>query len=133
MKNTQFEKMVKAEKFAFIGTLVSEHAEVVEFLNKEAEMVSKKNAKKAESRSLSKTQKENLALVAEVTEFFKGKEGELFTASEVMEGIGKSEFSAQKASALMKKAVESGEVEKSETKKDKKVAYTAVTVEEEGE
>lgn len=134
MTNTQFEKMVKAEKFQFIATLVgAENAEVAEFLNKEAEMVIKKNAKKAENRSLSKTQKENLELVAEIAEFFKGKE-EIFTAQEVMEGIGKSEFSAQKATALMKKAVESGVAEKSEAKKEKKVAYSAVvTGEEEGE
>lgn len=129
---TTFEKMVKAEKFQFIATLV-ESAEVVEFLTKEAEMVTKKNAKKAESRTLSKTQRENLEIVAEINGFFVGKE-EIFTAQEVMEGIGKSEFSAQKATALMKKAVESGEVVKSETKKDKKVAYSAfVSSEEEGE
>lgn len=129
---TTFEKMVKAEKFQFIATLV-ESAEVIEFLTKEAEMVTKKNAKKAESRTLSKTQRENLEIVAEINGFFVGKE-EIFTAQEVMEGIGKSEFSAQKATALMKKAVESGEVVKSETKKDKKVAYSAfVSSEEEGE
>ena len=133
MTNSQFEKMVKAEKFQFIATLVgAENAEVAEFLNKEAEMVIKKNAKKAENRSLSKTQKENLELVSEIAEFLKGKE-ELFTAQEVMAGIGKEEFTAQKATALMKKAIESGVAEKAEAKKEKKVAYIAVTGEEEGE
>src|SRR5690606_14684091 len=115
------------------ATLVgAENAEDAEFLNREAEMVIKKNAKKAENRTLSKTQKENLELVAEIAEFLKGIE-ELFTAQDVMEGIGKSEFSAQKDTALMKKAVESGVAEKSEEKKEKKVAYIAVTGEEEGE
>lgn len=132
MTNTiTFEKMVKAEKFQFIATLVQD-VEVIEFLNKEAEMVIKKNAKKSENRSLSKTQKENLELVAEIADFLLGKD-ELFTAQEVMEGIGKEEFSAQKATALMKKAVESNVAKKSDKKKDKKVAYTAIHVEEEGE
>lgn len=124
MTNTTFEKMVKAEKFAFVAGLVSEHAEVVAFLTHEAEMVAKKNAKKAESRKPSKAQVENEKLVSEITEFMSGKE-ELFTAQEVMVAIGKEEFTAQKASALMKKAVETGLVVKSDSKKEKKVAYTA--------
>lgn len=126
-----FEKMVKAEKFQFIATLV-EDTEVAEFLQKEAEMVLKKNAKKAQSRSLSKTQKENLELVAEIAEFLLGKD-ELFTAQDIMQGIDKEEFSAQKATALMKKAIESNVAKKSIHKKDKKVAYIAMHVEEEGE
>lgn len=131
MTNTQFEKMVKAEKFQFIATLVGEeNAEVVAFLEQQAEMVLRKNAKKSETRTLSKTQKENAELVEQITSVLSEKKGEIFTAQEVMEMIGKSEFTAQKASALMKKATETGLVEKAEEKKEKRVAYKSV---EEGE
>ena len=134
MTNTtvKFEKMVKADKFRFVASLV-EDAEVREFLETEASRVEAKNAKR--SSKPSKAQLENEAVRDKVRELFDSLlEGTVLTADEVMSAVGHGDFSPQKATAVMKPLLADGfekvdaveamtQDAEGNTKKAKKVGY----------
>ena len=107
-------KMTKKEWFAVLVDIVngSEYADkdgALDFINHEIELLEKKSGKTGKT----KTQKENEVLVEQVydelTTFDKGMTvTELQSASEFL-----SQFSNQKLSALLKKLVDTGRVDKS--------------------
>lgn len=108
--NSVFGKMVKAEKLRFIASLVADNKEAVDFLETEAQRVENKNAKRTTKKSA--TQIENDELRQQVMLFMEDKGEQVFIADQLMEVIGKQEFSAQKATALLKGLVDGGQLEK---------------------
>ncbi len=109
-ENSVFGKMVKAEKLRFIASLVVDNEEAVAFLETEAQRVENKNAKRTTKKSA--TQIENDELRQQVMLFMEDKGEQVFIADQLMEVIGKQEFSAQKATALLKGLVDGGQLEK---------------------
>lgn len=129
-----FTEMTIAEKFVYASTLI-DNAEVASFLQERAEQTVSKNAKKAENRKPTKVQLENLVLIDKAVEWLEENainsetEVKAFSANQIFEGSQQFGFTAQKQSALLKKAIESGRVEKvdfqvTDDNGRKKVAYT---------
>lgn len=136
MTNTTktFAELTIAEKFSAIANTV-ENAEMVAFLQERAEQTVAKNAKKAQNRKPTKAQLENLVLIDKAVEWLEENainsetEVKAFSANQIFEGSQQFGFTAQKQSALLKKAIESGRVEKvdfqvTDDNGRKKVAYT---------
>lgn len=108
--------MTKVQMFNAIAEIpaVTEMEGAVDFLHKEAELVSKHNSRK--SSTPTKTQKENEAVKEKILEAMANSENAM-TATEVGKVLG---LTPQKVSALMRQLIEVGKVEKT---KDKKVTY----------
>lgn len=127
-------QLTKSDKFAMLlealnSADVANKDLLVDFVSAEKALVEKRNATRSASRKPTKTQRENEALVAEIVAFF-DVDGEAdsevaYTADEVAELVGFEDFSAQKMTALMKKAVEEGVVTKTDKadSNKKKVGY----------
>lgn len=135
MTNTKtFTEMTIAEKFNAIAEVV-ENTEMTTFLQERAEQVLNKNAKKSSSRKPTKVQLENQVFVDKISEWLENNavntatEQIVFSANQIFEGAGIFDFTAQKQTALLKKAIEQGKAIKSDVQvKDdngrKKVGYT---------
>ena len=121
--------MTKREMFNTIKeiTEVKANEEMVAFINHEIELLDKKSSKSTPT----KTQKENETLVKVVFDEL-SRIGKAVTISELqIESEVSNSFSNQKLSALMKKLVDCGRVEKTT---DKKKSYFSVATDEvEGE
>ena len=115
-------KMTKKEMFGRLieiveGANIEDTDAVVEFLNHEIELVSKKR------NGQTKTQKENEKLVEVVFEGIVNA-GHPVTVTELFKAVESDEIkSAQKVSALVKKLVDSGRIRREE---DKKRAYFTI-------
>ena len=115
-------KMTKKEMFGRLieiveGANIEDTDAVVEFLNHEIELVSKKR------NGQTKTQKENEKLVEVVFEAITNA-GHPVTVTELFKAVESDEIkSAQKVSALVKKLVDAGRVTRTE---DKKKAYFSI-------
>ena len=115
-------KMTKKEMFGRLieiveGANIEDTDAVVEFLNHEIELVSKKR------NGQTKTQKENEKLVEVVFEGI-ANAGHPVTVTELFKAVESDEIkSAQKVSALVKKLVDAGRVTRTE---DKKKAYYSI-------
>ena len=115
-------KMTKKEMFGRLieiveGANIEDTDAVVEFLNHEIELVSKKR------NGQTKTQKENEKLVEVVFEGI-ANAGHPVTVTELFKAVESDEIkSAQKVSALVKKLVDSGRIRREE---DKKRAYFTI-------
>ena len=107
--------MTKREYFEKIKGIegVANDAELVAFLDKQIELVSKKRT------SLTPAQKANAELVEKIYEYIVEVNGPVAIADIMGQFEG---MSNQKASALMKKLVDAGRVEKA--KDGKKTIYT---------
>ena len=125
-------QLTKSDKFAMLlealhSAEVANKDLLVDFVSGEKALIEKRNATRAASRKPTKAQKENEAHVAEIIEFFNevAEAGVAYTADEVGEAVGFEDFSAQKMTALMKKAIEEGAVEKVDKadSNKKKVGY----------
>ena len=84
----------------------------IAFLKERAEMHSKKNA----SRGMTATQKANLEILDTIREILAEKD-EAVTISDLIKEEPLNTYTNQKISALMKKLVDGGEVEKTSIKK----------------
>ena len=115
-------KMTKKEMFGRLieiveGANIEDTDAVVEFLNHEIELVSKKR------NGQTKTQKENEKLVEVVFEGI-ANAGHPVTVTELFKAVESDEIkSAQKVSALVKKLVDAGRIRREE---DKKRAYFTI-------
>jgi hypothetical protein len=129
-----FTELTIAEKFSSIAETVT-NSEMAEFLQERANATVAKNAKKAENRKPTKVQLENLVLIDKAVEWLEENainsetEVKAFSANQIFEGSQQFGFTAQKQSALLKKAIEQGRVEKvdfqvTDDNGRKKVAYT---------
>ena len=107
--------MTKREMFEAIKEVevVKANPEMVEFLDRQIELVSKKRT------SLTPAQKANAELVEKIYDYIVGVNGPVAIADIMGEFEG---MSNQKASALMKKLVDTNRIEKS--KDGKKTIYT---------
>lgn len=106
-------KITKREMFAKIREVVINDADMVSFIDHEIELLNKK----ASAKKPTKAQKENLALMDKVVEVL-AKFPNGATASEVLNASAEFDgMSNQKISALLKKCVEVGTVEKKTDKK----------------
>ena len=111
--------MTKKEMFARIATVNANDAEIVEFCNKEIELL---DARKASKRP-SKTQIQNAENLEVIKEVLAEAEAPMSIAEIKGADARLVEFSSQKMSALLKKLVDNGSVVKS---MDKKKAYFAL-------
>lgn len=91
-------KVTKAQMFALIAEKVADNQEMVDFLNKEIELVNKRNARK--SSKPSKKDIENEAIKASIEEVLANSEGGM-TATEIAKALD-GDFSTQKISALLR-------------------------------
>lgn len=112
--------MTKVQMFNAIAEIpaVAEMEGAVDFLHKEAELVSKRNSRK--SSTPTKTQKENEVVKANILSTLEGAEDGM-TATEVGKVLG---LTPQKVSALMKQLIADGNVEK--TKAGKSTLFSLV-------
>lgn len=109
--------MTKMEMFEAIKTAVADNAEMVAFLDKEMEMLAKRNARK--STGLTKTQKENLVIKEQILTAVNESEG--LTATAVAETVG---ISLAKATALLTQLVKANQIERKT--EGKKAVFCAV-------
>lgn len=136
MTNTTktFAELTIAEKFSAIAETV-QNQEMATFLQERANQTVAKNAKKAENRKPTKAQLENQVFVNKVSEWLEANakntatEATVFSANQIFEGAGIFDFTPQKQTAILKKAIEQGKAIKSDAQvKDdngrKKVGYT---------
>lgn len=123
-KEAQFEKMKKSEKFALaikvLETVELEGSELTvellnEFLEKEIIMNDNRNAKRSENKKLSKTQLENAEIVKSIVEYMATQEKALSSAT-ILDNLEVEYSSTQKATALLKQAMETGQVVKADKK-----------------
>jgi hypothetical protein len=114
--------MTKKEMFAHIATVNASDAEIVDFCNHQIELLENRKS----TSGSSKKDKENEALMDEVYDVITSDEfSEGGTATEIMNASETlSALSNQKVSALLRKMVDKGQVEKK--KEGKKTLWVAV-------
>ena len=110
--------MTKKEMFANIATLLADNAEVVEFCNKEIELLSKRSS----SKTPTKTQRENEGIMDTIATALASFENPVTVTELIAGGEGLDSFTNQKVSALLRKMVEAGRVVK--TIEGKKALFT---------
>ena len=115
---TSTSKMTKAQKFAMLRAIpaVAENAMLVEFIDHEVELLSKKNS--AEKKPTA----QQVANAGIVTAIIEGMEpNRLYTVTEVIKSIPQcADLTNQRVSALLRQLVEAGKVKRTE---DKRKAY----------
>ena len=114
-------KLTKAQKFAMLRAIpaVAENAMLVEFIDHEVELLSKKNS--AEKKPTA----QQVANAGIVTTIIEGMEpNRLYTVTEVIKSIPAcADLTNQRVSALLRQLVEAGKVKRTE---DKRKAYFQV-------
>ena len=116
--NTTSTKLTKAQKFAMLRAIpaVAENAMLVEFIDHEVELLSKKNS------ADKKPTAQQVANAGIVTAIIEGMEpNRLYTVTEVIKSIPAcADLTNQRVSALLRQLVEAGKVKRTE---DKRKAY----------
>ena len=114
-------KLTKAQKFAMLRAIpaVAENAMLVEFIDHEVELLSKKNS--AEKKPTA----QQMANAGIATAIIEGMEpNRLYTVTEVIKSIPEcADLTNQRVSALLRQLVEAGKVKRTE---DKRKAYFQV-------
>lgn len=114
-------KLTKAQKFAMLRAIpaVAENAMLVEFIDHEVELLSKKNS--AEKKPTA----QQVANAGIATAIIEGMEpNRLYTVTEVIKSIPQcADLTNQRVSALLRQLVEAGKVKRTE---DKRKAYFQV-------
>ena len=117
-------KVTKKEMFAKLYALVENSTadnktDLLGFIDHEVELLEKKSSKV----TLTATQKANLEVIEVIKEVLADKPNS--TVSELIKDERLSAYTNQKISALLKKLIDSGEVEKSTDKKVSRFALKA--------
>ena len=117
-------KVTKKEMFAKLYTLVENSTvdnktDLLGFIDHEVELLNKKSSKV----TLTATQKANLEVIEVIKEVLADKPNS--TVSELIKDERLSAYTNQKISALLKKLIDCGEVEKSTDKKVSRFALKA--------
>lgn len=117
-------KVTKKERFAKLYALVEnsnaeDKADLLGFIDHEVELLEKKSSKV----TLTATQKANLEVLEVIKEVLADKPNS--TVSELIKDEKLSAYTNQKISALLKKLIDGGEVEKSTDKKVSRFALKA--------
>ncbi|MDT3386406.1 MAG: hypothetical protein LIR46_01355 [Bacteroidota bacterium] len=97
--------MTKREMFAAIRERVADNAEMVEFIDHEVELLSRKRS----SAKPTKTQIANAGIKEQILTVLSA---DGMTATEVLHALGNDEFKVQKISALLRQLVLEGKVVK---------------------
>lgn len=115
---TSTPKLTKAQKFAMLRAIpaVAENAMLVEFIDHEVELLTKKNS------ADKKPTAQQVANAGIATAIIEGMEpNRLYTVTEVIKSIPAcAELTNQRVSALLRQLVEAGKVKRTE---DKRKAY----------
>lgn len=114
------EKMTKKDYFNELKNYVKgteREEEFINFLDRQIELISKKRTGET------KVQKENKELVEKIYDFMVSNEGAVFTATDIVNAFDEI-ASTQKATALVKKLVDTDRVAKD--KDGKKTVYKAI-------
>ena len=114
-------KLTKAQKFAMLRAIpaVAENAMLVEFIDHEVELLSKKNS--AEKKPTAQ-QTANEAIKVAIVEGM--ERNRVYTVTEVIKSIPEcADLTNQRVSALLRQLVEAGKVKRTE---DKRKAYFQV-------
>ena len=100
--------MTKKEMFNLIATVNADNAEIVEFCNRQIDLLNSKSGRKTPT----KTQKENEVIMVRIMEAL-ADIGKPVTVTDLLaHGIEGFDLTNQKTSALLRKLVESGKVVK---------------------
>ena len=100
--------MTKKEMFANIATLLADNEEVVEFCNREIQMLENRKSSK---KGLTATQKANIEVKAHIVDVLT-EAGEGLTVTEILKDERMAGFSNQKISALLRQLMADGLVDK---------------------
>lgn len=117
-KVAKFDKLKKSEKFALVVNILEqiENSEnLVDFIEKEIVMNDNRNAKRSENKKMSKTQIENAESVKAIVEYMATQESPLSSVT-ILDNLEIEYSSTQKATSLLKQAMDTGEVVKSDKK-----------------
>ena len=118
VNTTTSTKLTKAQKFAMLRAIpaVAENAMLVEFIDHEVELLTKKNS--AEKKPTA----QQVANAGIATAIIEGMEpNRLYTVTEVIKSIPQcADLTNQRVSALLRQLVEAGKVKRTE---DKRKAY----------
>lgn len=117
-------KVTKKERFAKLYALVEnsnaeDKADLLGFIDHEVELLEKKSSKV----TLTATQKANLEVIETIKDVLADKPNS--TVSELIKDERLSAYTNQKISALLKKLIDGGEVEKATDKKVSRFALKA--------
>ena len=110
-------KMTKAQKFAMLRAIpaVAENAMLVEFIDHELELLSKKNS--AEKKPTAQ-QTANAGIQSAILSAMSAEPNRLFTITELIKSVPEcAELTNQRVSALVRQLVDAGKVERTEEKR----------------
>ena len=100
--------MTKKEMFANIATLLADNAEVVDFCNHEISLLENRKT----SKGLTKTQKDNEVIMEKIALALSAMDEPVTVTELIASGNGLEGLTNQKVSALLRKMIEDGQVEK---------------------
>ena len=103
-------RLTKKDYFERLGEIVKDNKELTDFINHEIELLNKKNSKSSET----KTQKENVIIMETILNELVRLDRAV-SITELQKAL--KDFSNQKLSALLKKLVDNGKVERVPDKK----------------
>ena len=110
-------KMTKAQKFAMLRAIpaVAENAMLVEFIDHELELLSKKNS--AEKKPTAQ-QTANAGIQSAILSAMSAEPNRLFTITELIKSVPEcADLTNQRVSALVRQLVDAGKVERTEEKR----------------
>ncbi len=102
--------MTKKEMYANIATLLADNTEVVEFCNHEVELLD--NRKSSGKKSLTATQKANVAVKESIVEALGAIEGGVTVSELITSATALNGYTNQKVSALLRQLIDEGKVVK---------------------
>lgn len=100
--------MTKKEMFANIANLLADNAEVVDFCNHEISLLESRKT----SKGLTKTQKDNEVIMEKIALALSTMDEPVTVTELIVSGNGLEGLTNQKVSALLRKMIEDGQVEK---------------------
>jgi hypothetical protein len=114
---TKTTKLTKAQKFAMLRAIpaVAENPVLVEFIDHEVELLSKKNS--AEKKPTAQ-QTANAGIQSAILSAMSAEPNRLFTITELIKSVPEcAELTNQRVSALVRQLVDAGKVERTEEKR----------------
>jgi hypothetical protein len=114
---TKTTKLTKAQKFAMLRAIpaVAENPVLVEFIDHEVELLSKKNS--AEKKPTAQ-QTANAGIQSAILSAMSAEPNRLFTITELIKSVPEcADLTNQRVSALVRQLVDAGKVERTEEKR----------------
>jgi hypothetical protein len=114
---TKTTKLTKAQKFAMLRAIpaVAENPVLVEFIDHEVELLSKKNS--AEKKPTAQ-QTANAGIQSAILSVMSAEPNRLFTITELIKSVPEcADLTNQRVSALVRQLVDAGKVERTEEKR----------------